>query len=212
MPASKKHATQDKAGHAHPAQQPAESSSNLPSSQGDSPKRVTPKDITPEYASWADLKVTDVGAGRVHRDVAAAAHASADRGVGGSDTEADAGSHNLPSSQGDSPQEVTPKDITPEHASWNDVIARQVAPGGTHYGQAAQRQESLIDEAVEQSFPASDPPAELPQSARCPEGVDCESEEEAQLDDAIEMTFPASDPISVSQITRITVDNTPDRR
>jgi hypothetical protein len=203
MPASKKHATQDKAGHVPPAQQPAESSSNLPSSSGDSPKRVTPKDITPEYASWADLKVTDVGAGRVRRNEAAAA---ADRGVGGSDTEADAGSGNLPSSQGDSPQEVTPKDITPEHASWNDVIARQVAPGGTHYSEAAERQESLIDEAVEQSFPASDPPAELPQSARCPEGMDCESEEEAQLDDAIELTFPASDPIAVSQITKVTVD------
>ena len=67
MPASKHQAPQDSSGRkqdTQAAQPSAQTSAELPSSFGDSPKRVTPKDITPEHASWADLKVTDVRANR----------------------------------------------------------------------------------------------------------------------------------------------------
>ncbi len=62
-------------------------------------------------------------------------------------------------------------------------------------------EEHLLDRALAQTFPASDPVAELP--------TETVSSEEAQaketlLDIGIEMTFPASDPVSVaSSITRI---------
>jgi predicted RNase H-like HicB family nuclease len=210
MPVSKKHAAHDATKHTQ-APQAAEPLSDLPSSYGDSPKRVTPMDITPEHASWADLKITDVGGDRAdctgRADDTPQMHQA-----GGSDTAVDTGSDKLPSSYGDSPQEVTPKDITPGDAAWKDVKKREITPINTQQGkQAEQRQESLIDEGSELSFPASDPPAPVPESARCTEGADCESEAEAQLDEAIEFTFPASDPIAVSQITKTPADHKPQR-
>ena len=227
MPASKHHAP-DQAGRKQnmqaaqqsaqqSAQQPdqtsAELPSSLPSSFGDSPKRVTPKDITPEHASWADLKVTDVGANRTECIEATPSDVPEKALAGGSDTAVDAGSHNLPSSHGDSPQEVTPKDITPGDAAWKDVTKRTLAAAESAQGQDTQtRQEALIDEGSELSFPASDPPAAMPEASIGARATPCETEEEAQLDDAIELTFPASDPIAVSQITKITVDGAPDRR
>jgi hypothetical protein len=61
--------------------------------------------------------------------------------------------------------------------------------------------EKLLDTALKQTFPASDPVAELPCDTPVPEQ---ERAKECLLDDAIEMTFPASDPISVqASITRI---------
>lgn len=53
-------------------------------------------------------------------------------------------------------------------------------------------QEILLDEAIEMTFPASDPIAEHPQpiTHACPDG------DELMLDDAIALTFPASDPIA----------------
>jgi hypothetical protein len=61
--------------------------------------------------------------------------------------------------------------------------------------------EKLLDSALKQTFPASDPVAELPCDAPVPEE---QKAKECLLDDAIEMTFPASDPISVqASITRI---------
>jgi hypothetical protein len=62
-------------------------------------------------------------------------------------------------------------------------------------------EEKTLDSALKQTFPASDPVAEMPV-----EEVKSEQEnaKESLLDDAIEMTFPASDPISVDAgITRI---------
>jgi hypothetical protein len=216
MPASKHHAPQDRTGRKQdmpPAHQAAETSAELPSSFGDSPKRVTPKDITPEHASWADLKVTDVGANRTECVEATPSDVPEKALAGGSDTAVDAGSHSLPSSHGDSPQEVTPKDITPDDAAWKDVTKRALAPVGTAQGQDTHmRQEALIDESSELSFPASDPPAAMPESAIGTQAAACETEEEAQLDDAIELTFPASDPIAVSQITKIIVDGVSNRR
>jgi hypothetical protein len=62
--------------------------------------------------------------------------------------------------------------------------------------------EKLLDHALKETFPASDPVAE-----RQPEEEVSEKEqaEECLLDSAVEMTFPASDPISVdpNSITRI---------
>ena len=61
--------------------------------------------------------------------------------------------------------------------------------------------EALLDHALMETFPASDPIAETPQA----EEVSGERKaKEALLDEAIEMTFPASDPVSVtSSITRV---------
>jgi hypothetical protein len=61
--------------------------------------------------------------------------------------------------------------------------------------------EKLLDTALKQTFPASDPVAELPCDTPVPQE---EQAKECLLDTAIEMTFPASDPISVqASITRI---------
>jgi hypothetical protein len=62
-------------------------------------------------------------------------------------------------------------------------------------------EEALLDSALQQTFPASDPVAELPVEPNVPQE---EQAKEGLLDNAIEMSFPASDPISVqSSITRI---------
>lgn len=62
-------------------------------------------------------------------------------------------------------------------------------------------EERLLDSALQQTFPASDPVAEMPEETEQPAE---EKARESLLDVAIEMTFPASDPISVSSgITRI---------
>lgn len=171
-------------------------SSDLPSSYGNSPKRVTPKDVTPEYATWKDLKVSDVGSDRVAADECQKQDRTPFAGArgSGSDTATD---EELPSSPGDSPQEMTPKDVSPEHATWADANERKIA--SQH---PVEREEALIDESSELSFPASDPPAELPSSAKSLKETQCEDEEEELLDEAIELTFPASDPIAVTSITK----------
>jgi hypothetical protein len=107
-------------------------------------------------------------------------------------------SDTLPSSFGDSPREMTPKDITPEDASWKDRKVRDLASGD-----AVKREESLIDEAVELTFPASDPVAELPASAESEKAAQCHDCQEDLLDEAVELTFPASDPIAVPSITKV---------
>lgn len=62
-------------------------------------------------------------------------------------------------------------------------------------------EEHQLDNALAQTFPASDPVAEIPAETKVSEG---EKAKESLLDIAIEMTFPASDPISVSSgITHI---------
>ncbi|HJW54297.1 MAG TPA: hypothetical protein VJ577_03410 [Burkholderiaceae bacterium] len=184
------------------ADSPATLSSGLPSSSGNSPKRVTPKDITPEHASWKDLQVKDRGSDlpceesrqpQQEQAAAAAQRQPVDAAA--------ASSADLPSSRGDSPQEVTPKDIAPGDASWNDLHIREIAAG-----EPAQREESMLDEAIELTFPASDPTAELPASSGSEKDARCNDEEESMLDEAIDLTFPASDPIAVSSITRIEVN------
>ncbi len=55
--------------------------------------------------------------------------------------------------------------------------------------------ERMLDEALDDTFPASDPVAELPTPSKLTEK---EVVKEGLLDDALEFTFPASDPISIS--------------
>ena len=106
----------------------------------------------------------------------------------------------LPSSPGDSPKEMTPKDITPSDAAWSDLKERNISSGDT-----VQREELLLDEAIELSFPASDPTAELPASAVSEKMAQCSDEDEGLLDEAIELTFPASDPIAVTPHDKLCV-------
>lgn len=101
-------------------------------------------------------------------------------------------SSHLPSSRGDSPQEIIPKDISPKNAAWADLQERK-----TTSEDADERTEALLDEAVDQSFPASDPVAELPSTPGNQQHCAGNDEEEESLDNAIEMTFPASDPIAI---------------
>ncbi|GGI55217.1 hypothetical protein [Oxalicibacterium solurbis] len=66
---------------------------------------------------------------------------------------------------------------------------------------AASHEEHLLDKALDDTFPASDPVAEVPEEAAAPPE---EQAQESLLDTALEMSFPASDPISVeTSITRI---------
>lgn len=58
------------------------------------------------------------------------------------------------SSHGDESLSVTPKDVSPQDAASRDVVARQV-----HSDDPEEKEEALLDDAVELTFPASDPPA-----------------------------------------------------
>ena len=58
----------------------------------------------------------------------------------------------LPSSQGNSPVEMTPGDVTPEHASWRDRTPRKL-----NSEDIEEKVDALLDEASDLSFPASDP-------------------------------------------------------
>jgi hypothetical protein len=49
---------------------------------------------------------------------------------------------------------VTPKDVLPEDASSRDEIERK-----THSSDPEEKLQALLDESVELTFPASDPPA-----------------------------------------------------
>lgn len=99
----------------------------------------------------------------------------------------------LPSSQGDSPKEMIPKDISPKDAAWADLTERKIASANPD-----EHKEALLDEAVEDTFPASDPVAELPHARSTEQHRKASSDEDEELlDDAIEMTFPASDPIAI---------------
>ena len=61
--------------------------------------------------------------------------------------------------------------------------------------------EELLDDALEATFPASDPVAEI---AHDSEPSQQEKAKDVLLDTALDLSFPASDPISVtSGITRI---------
>jgi hypothetical protein len=78
---------------------------------------------------------------------------------------------------------------------------KEKAPAENPRAVPKSHEEKLLDSALKQTFPASDPVAEMPCNTPVPEE---EKAKETLLDTAIEMSFPASDPISVqSGITRI---------
>lgn len=56
------------------------------------------------------------------------------------------------SSQGNNSASVTPKDVSSHSASAKDVIARK-----TTSSDPDEKQQELLDDAVEMTFPASDP-------------------------------------------------------
>ena len=68
-----------------------------------------------------------------------------------------------------------------------------------------EHQESLLDSALDDTFPASDPVENVPaKPAKSGQKSVQQTAKEELLDVGIEMTFPASDPVSVSSgITRI---------
>lgn len=58
------------------------------------------------------------------------------------------------SSQGDSPVEMTPLDVSPDDAAWKDRTPRKICSEDEE-----ERTDALLDEGSDLSFPASDPPA-----------------------------------------------------
>lgn len=58
----------------------------------------------------------------------------------------------LSSSPGDMPVSVTPKDVTPDEAAARDITERKL-----NSDDLDEREEALLDEASDLSFPASDP-------------------------------------------------------
>jgi hypothetical protein len=68
--------------------------------------------------------------------------------------------------------------------------------------------EKMLDHALKDTFPASDPVAELPVDNKPTEK---EEAEEQLLDDAVEMTFPASDPVSVDPNSITRIEKAPDK-
>ncbi len=59
-----------------------------------------------------------------------------------------------PGSRGDNPLSVTPKDVTPGDATARDLVARHLDSSDPD-----EKQQALLDDAIDLSFPASDPPA-----------------------------------------------------
>lgn len=78
---------------------------------------------------------------------------------------------------------------------------KEKPPVSTNTKELDAHNEALLDHALMETFPASDPIAETP---RLVETSPERKAKQALLDDGIEMTFPASDPVAVtSGITRI---------
>ncbi len=78
-------------------------------------------------------------------------------------TLADVGKHDLaaesqeaerPGSPGDNSLSVTPKDVTPDDAASHDVVARHLDSADPD-----EKEQELLDDAIESTFPASDPPS-----------------------------------------------------
>lgn len=60
--------------------------------------------------------------------------------------------HNLPSSPGDNSAAVTPKDEGPDQATSHDIVKRKIAADDP-----VVKEEAQLDDALELTFPASDP-------------------------------------------------------
>jgi hypothetical protein len=102
-----------------------------------------------------------------------------------------------PSSPGDSPLTLTPFDLPPNSAAWRDRTPRNITSSDPE-----ERENALLDEAIELTFPASDPIAVSPfhkeHAATTPGNPQTRA-----LDKAIELTFPASDPIAPSSVSKV---------
>jgi hypothetical protein len=76
-------------------------------------------------------------------------------------------------------------------------------------GGMAKHEENLLDEALESTFPASDPVTETQPKIASEREVILQAEEEViqheefLLDEALELTFPASDPIAIPDFETI---------
>jgi hypothetical protein len=64
----------------------------------------------------------------------------------------DVSQQGLPSSPGDSPVGVTPMDVSPDDATARDTTERAICSENIE-----EHQEAALDEAVDLTFPASDP-------------------------------------------------------
>ncbi|MEC5216875.1 hypothetical protein RCH09_001829 [Actimicrobium sp. GrIS 1.19] len=76
-----------------------------------------------------------------------------------------------------------PPIVTPEVEIDHDAVARA---------------EHHLDQALGNSFPASDPVADLPKEEPADTETATQDALEHRLDEAVAMTFPASDPIAIS--------------
>jgi hypothetical protein len=58
------------------------------------------------------------------------------------------------SSPGNNSISVTPKDLSPQDAAARDVVERKITSSDPD-----EKEEALLDDAIEMTYPASDPPA-----------------------------------------------------
>lgn len=93
-----------------------------------------------------------------------------------------------PSMPVETPGDEASRDVAPRFAGSIEVETEEFS-----FCQDPQSQEILLDEAIEMTFPASDPIAETTFAAR---HSACLDSDELLLDDAIALTFPASDPVA----------------
>lgn len=77
------------------------------------------------------------------------------------------------------------------------LLPDPVTPPTRQIEAIVEQDEAALDEALAQTFPASDPVRELPASAHTEKDLADDMLEHA-LDAAVAMTFPASDPIAIS--------------
>ncbi len=102
-------------------------------------------------------------------------------------------------------------DTPADRAAFPDSAAAKA--GQPRPGHAARdHEEALLDEAVDESFPASDPIADLPAAhLDCPSSPGDDAKEDL-LDDAIAMTFPASDPVAIPNEAELSIEKDLRRR
>ena len=76
-------------------------------------------------------------------------------------------------------------------------LREPVTPPTQRLKAAVAQDKTALDDALAQTFPASDPVREMPASADTQKDLADDALEHA-LDAAVAMTFPASDPVAVS--------------
>lgn len=96
------------------------------------------------------------GSATTAQQKAGAEKSAQSRKAGGKGHEAASAHHDngRESSHGDSPVDMVPKEVSPDDAAWRDRTERKLCSDDED-----ERQEALTDEAIDLTFPASDPPA-----------------------------------------------------